>query len=162
MKLNALFVFVLTLAFLCSCKTDKEYEYEVNPVTVTKPGGEKTNRKSTTEFISIAYSDLFGTSIPQTKLVNLSIAYSSFGDLKIIEERIIKNLLNDSSAVIPNTPSVSGDTILFIRNSYKKFYNREPDEFEKHYWKELIQNNASVVPATIYYAMMTSDEYRFY
>jgi len=162
MKIYKQLFFLSTLIFFSACKTDKQYEYEVNPVTVTKPGGDKTNRKSTTEFISIAYSDLFGTSIPQSKLINLSIAYSSFGDLKVIEERIIKNLLNDSNVVIPNSPAVNGDTTIFISNSYKKFYNREPTEFEEHYWKELIQNNTNVTPSTIYYAMMTSDEYRFY
>ena len=152
----------ILLITLFACTTDKKYQYDVNPVTVSQQGGDKTNRKSTTEFISIAYSDLFGTYIPQSKLINLSIAYSSFGDLKVIEERIIKNFLNDSNAVVPSLPSVNGDTSLFIINSYKKFYNREPNEFEKHYWKELIHINVSATPATIYYAMMTSDEYRFY
>ena len=153
---------LVSLVFLFSCTTDKKYQYEVTPVNVGQEGTEKTNRKSTTEFISIAYSDVFGTNIPQSKLVNLSVAYSSFGDMKVIEERIIKNFLNDSTAVIPSLPSVNGDTTLFVVNSYKKFYNREPNQFEKHYWKELIRTNSLVTPVTIYYAMMTSDEYRFY
>jgi hypothetical protein len=156
-------IYIITIfIFVLSCTEEKKYQYEVVPVTVSKNNGEKNNRKSTTEFISIAYSDLFGTSIPQSRLINLSIAYSSFGDLKVIEERIIKNLLNDSNVVIPNTPSVGGDTILFVSNTYKKFFNREPNEFEKHYWIELIRNNSDVNPSSIYYAMMTSDEYRFY
>jgi hypothetical protein len=156
-----IYILIIFISLL-SCTEEKKYQYEVNPVTVSKNNGEKNNRKSTTEFISIAYSDLFGTSIPQTRLINLSIAYSSFGDLKVIEERIIKNLLNDSNVVIPTSPSVGGDTMLFVSNTYKKFFNREPNEFEKHYWKELISTNSDVNPSTIYYAMMTSDEYRFY
>lgn len=152
------------LSILCvlSCTEEKKYEYDVNPVKVGQDGTEKTNRKSTTEFISIAYSDLFGTNIPQSKLVNLSVAYSAFGDLKVIEERIISNFLNDSNVVVPAVPSVNGDTSLFIDNTYKKFYNRLPNEFEKHHWKQLIKTNSSVSPVTIYFAMMTSDEYRFF
>ena len=157
------FIFHLLLTILAfACTKEKKYQYEVNPVNVGGNASDKSNRKTTTEFISIAYSDLFNSAIPQSKLINLSVAYSSFGDLKIIEERIIKNFLNDTSVVIPTTVSVNGDTTLFIVNCYKKFFNREPGTFEKHFWKETIRTNTSVSPSIIYYAMMTSDEYRFY
>ncbi len=150
------------LVLLFSCTKDKKYQYEVDPVTVSQTDGDKTNVKTTTEFISIAYSDLYGNTISQTKLVNLSIAYTSFGDLKVIEERIIRNFLNDPAVIVPTQPSVGGDTALFITNCYRKFYNRDANEFEKYHWLELIRSNSAVTPATIYFAMMTSDEYRFY
>jgi hypothetical protein len=162
MKRKTSIVFSIILLAFFACTKEKKYQYEVNPVNVTQEASIKTNRKSTTEFISIAYADLFNTTIPQSKLVNLTLAYSSFGDLKVIEERIIQNFLNDSTANIPLQPSVNGDTLVFITNSYKKFYNRQPNEMEKHYWRELIRANSSVKPITIYYAIMTSDEYRFY
>jgi hypothetical protein len=152
---------LFTIAFF-SCSEEKKYQYGIDPVDVNQGGGQKTNQKSTTEFISIAYSDLYGTVIPQTKLVNLSVAYSSFGDLKVIEKRIIANFLNDTTINLPATPAVNGDTTLFITNAYKKFFNREPNEFEKFKWQELISTNTSVTPMTIYFALMTSDEYRFY
>lgn len=119
---NKILLFIMLTLFF-ACTKEKKYQYDINDVAVGQDGGNKTNQKSTTEFISIAYADLFGTNIPQTKLVNLSVVYSSFGDLKVIEERIISNLLNDSSAIIPALPSVSGDTILFIVNTYKKFFH---------------------------------------
>ncbi|REJ80936.1 MAG: hypothetical protein DWQ44_04250 [Bacteroidetes bacterium] len=155
-------IFFLIVPVILSCTKEKKYQYEVDPVSVSQSISDKTNQKSSAEFISIAYADLFGTSIPQTKLVNLSIAYSSFGDLKLIEDRIIRSFLNDTSAQIPVTPAVNGDTALFIRNTYIKFYNREPGEFEQQQWINLIRNNSAVNPTTIYYAIMTSDEYRFY
>jgi hypothetical protein len=148
---------------LTACTEEKEYQYEVNDVKVSQEGTEKTNRKSTSEFISIAYSDLYGTAIPQTKLVNLSIAYSSFGDLNVIEERIISNFLNDTGNIqLPPSISVNGDTSQFIVNTYRKFYNRNPNEFEKYKWMEMIRNDVSITPATMYFVFMTSDEYRFY
>ena len=150
------------LCFIFSCTEEKKYQYEVDPVGVGNGDGQKTNQKSTTEFISIAYSDLFGTSIPQSKLVNLSIAYNSFGDLKVIEERIISNLLNDTTIHLPISPALNGDTSLFISNTYKKLYNRDATAFEKYYFKESIRSNTNVTPVMVYYALMTSDEYRFY
>ena len=158
LKIALLVIFIVVFA----CTKEKKYQYEVNPVSVEQQSGDKSNRKTTTEFISIAYADLFARNIPQSKLINLSIAYSSFGDLKVIEEKIIKNFLNDSTVIIPSSISINGDTIMFIINSYKKFYNRNPNEFEKHYWKEIISSNAFINPSIIYYALMTSDEYRFY
>jgi hypothetical protein len=157
---NLLFISLFLLLF--SCTEDKKYQYEVNPIDVGNDGGAKTNQKSTTEFISIAYSDLYGTTISQAKLVNLSVAYNSFGDLKVIEQRIISNLLNDTTVHLPTTPAVNGDTTLFIVNAYKKFYNREPNAFEKFKWLDIIRNESGTTPTTIYYALMTSDEYRFY
>ncbi len=160
MKRAILYFFIVNL--LLSCTTKKEVEYEVDPVSVSASGGDKNNQKSTTEFISIAYADLFNTEISQTRLVNLSIAYSSFGDLRVIEDRIIRNFLNDTNAVIPASISVSGDTSVFISNSYKKFFNREATAFEKYQWLQLIRSNPSTSPLTVYYSLMTSDEYRFY
>lgn len=154
-------LFLLPLA-LFACKKETDYQYEVDPVSVSAAGGDKTNQKTTVEFISIAYADLFGTNIPQTKLVNLNTAYTSFGDKKVVEDLIIRNFLSDTAAVIPSALSVSGDTLLFVTNTYKKFYNREPNPFEQYFWRELIRRDANLSPRTIYYALMTSDEYRFY
>lgn len=152
---------VLILMFL-SCSKEKQYQYEVNNVDVSGGTGAKNNQKSTTEFISIAYADLFNTTIPQSKLINLSVAYNSFGDLKVIEDRIIRNLLNTPGANIPASFSVSGDTTQFVVNCYRKFFNRDPNELEKYYWKGLIRTNNNVTPMIVYYSLMTSDEYRFY
>lgn len=150
------------LIFFSSCTAEKEYQYEVDTVSIDQEGSDKSNQKSTDEFIAIAYADLFGTTIPQNKLVNLNTAYTAFGDKKVIEERIVRNFLNDPAVIIPSQPAVGGDTVLFIVQCYEKFYNRTPTEFEKYNWKKLIAGDPNVKPLTIYYAMMTSDEYRFY
>lgn len=155
-------ILFLSLVLFFSCKKEKQYQYEVDPVNVSDGSGDKPNQKSTIEFISIAYTDLFNTTIPQSKLINLSVAYNSFGDLKVIEDRIIRNLLNTPGVNIPSSVSVNGDTTQFIVNCYRKFYNRDPNELEKFFWKKSIATNTSVTPMIVYYTMMTSDEYRFY
>jgi hypothetical protein len=160
--MKKLILFSFLLCVISSCTKEKQYQYDVNTVTVNTGTGDKPNQKSTTEFISIAYADLFNTTIPQSKLINLSVAYSSFGDLKVIEDRIIRNLLNTPGVSIPSAISVNGDTSQFVVNCYRKFYNRDPNELEKFYWKKLIATNTNVNPMVVYYSMMTSDEYRFY
>jgi hypothetical protein len=156
-----LFISLLIIS-ASSCKKEKTFVYDVNTVNVNSETGEKINAKTTTEFISIAYSDLFGNTISQDKLFKLNIAYTSFGDKKLIEDRIIRNFLNDASVIIPSDQNMRSDIPAFITNAYKKFFNRLPDEFEKYYLVNLIQTDTDVTAVDIYYSMMTSTEYRYY
>ena len=48
-----------------ACQPDKSYVFEVNPVEVSQVGVDKNNLKSDLEFLSLAFSDLFGESISQ-------------------------------------------------------------------------------------------------
>lgn len=147
-----------------SCKKDppKTYIYGVNGTTVTQDGVAKPNVKSTLEFISIAYSDLFGTTIDQTTLTELGTAYSAFGDKKLIEDLIIRNFLNSQNASIPTVTQMNSDVKQFVVNTYKKFYNREPNEFELWQFTNLINSDSTMTPEMVYYAFMTSNEYRYY
>jgi hypothetical protein len=94
--------------------------------------------------------------------VQLSTVYLAFGDKKLIEDRILLNMLSQPNVQIPSVPHVNGDTTQFIVNTYKKLYNRDPDAFEKYYLKEQIRLNTAMTPRVIYYALMTADEYRYY
>ncbi len=149
-------------AVLFSCKKDPEYIYDVNDVSVTQPGVSKPNVKSTIEFISIAYSDLFGTTISAGELTDLSLCYLAFGDKKFIEDLIIRNFLNDPGVIIPSQTSMNADVSAFVQATYRKFYNRDPNEFEKWQVVNYINSNSGATPELVYYAFMTSDEYRHY
>ena len=158
--------FVGIIFLLNSCKKDKEkvydYVYNVNDEYVNQTGVNKPNVKSTLEFISIAYSDLFGTTIGQGDLTNLSLAYIAFGDRKFIEDMIIRNFLNKSGVIIPTKSEMTADVQTFVKNTYRKFYNRDPNEFEKWQIVNNINSDANATPELVYYAFMTSDEYRYY
>ena len=52
-------IFLIGLFLQSSCKKENDYIYQLQDVNVKQTGSEKNNSKSTTEFISIAYSDLF-------------------------------------------------------------------------------------------------------
>ncbi len=153
---------VTVMLLFAACKKEDTYLYEVNPVNVQTAGSQKTNVKTTTEFISIAYTDLFAKSIAQADLMKLNTVYVAFGDKKLIEDRIIRNFLTKPGVQIPTLPSVNGDTAAFVTKTYRKFYNRDPDAFEAYYLKEQIRLNTAMTPLVIYYTFMTSDEYRYY
>jgi hypothetical protein len=163
MKKIFLFVFICCAA-ACTKEIEKResYVYDINDVNVSQQGNTKDVPKTTTEFISIAYADLFSTTISNSKLVEISTAYASFGDKKLIEDRIIRQFLADTTIVIPTATVMRNDIPLFITQSYGRFFNRTPSDFEKNYLSNMIQNDSTITPAMLYYSFMTSNEYRYY
>jgi hypothetical protein len=159
MKINTLLIAII-IFLTASCK--KDYVYEVEDVTVSQDDGEKNNVKTTTEFISIVYSDLFSTNIPTNTLVNLQTAYDAFGDKKLIEDRIVRHLLDSSAVQIPVAATMRANIPLFVDETILKFFNRTPDAFEKYFISNIIQSNTDITPVMVYYACLTSDEYRYY
>lgn len=153
---------LLLLSLSLACKKEKTYLYGVNDVTVKQEGAVKPSVKTTTEFISIAYADIFGTTIPANDLTQLSVLYSAFGDKKLMENMIIKNFLNAPGVAIPTKAQMNADITSFLQNTYTKFLNRTPNEFELYGTKVLVQADTSITPELIYYGMLTSNEYRHY
>lgn len=160
-KIKKTFLFALLLC-AAACTKETTYLYQVNDVNVSQSGNNKTTAKTTTEFISIAYADLFSTTISNAKLVELNLVYSSFGDKKLIEDRIIRQFLADTLLTLPAAVDMRNDIPFFITKSYNKFFNRNPNDFEKNYLNNFIQNDTNITPAMLYYSFMTSNEYRYY
>ena len=156
-------ILFLILISLGSCSKDEtNYIYEVEDVKITKPGAQKPNIKTSTEYISIAYSDIYGTTISTDLLNDLKKSYISFGDIGITEDLIIRNFLNNPTAQIPTVIDMNNDITKFVIDTYKKVYNRTPNEYEEWFLTNLIQNNSDVTPKVVYYSLMTSNEYRQY
>ena len=156
-------IFLLSILTLVSCKKEKKVTYHVNDVNITQNSAVKDHLKSTTEFISIAYSDIFGTVITTAKLADLSTMYRAFGDKKLIEEMVIKNFLNESTIQIPQIDRTSEITVQnFVNNSYKKLFNRTPDEYELWFVTDRIIKDSDLNAELIYFSLMTANEYRYY
>lgn len=155
---------LLLLAMLLtqSCKKELIYTYEVDQVEVEQPGAVKPNVKSDLEVLSIAYSDLFGTSIPADQLEALSLSYQSFGDKRLVMDMVILNFLNDPGAQVPTDAAMRANIESFVEDCYKKFFVREPSAFEKWFVSDMIRKDANLTPDVVYYGFMTSTEYRFY
>jgi hypothetical protein len=144
------------------CKKETTYIYEVDDVLVTKDQSEKTVSKTMVEFISIAYADVFGLTISQNDLGQLSLLYLAFGDKVLIEDVLVKNMLNSPEANLPSDLEMRSNIEVYVKNAYLKLYNREPNELENFTLSKKISDNPDMTSAMVYYAMMTSNEYRFY
>ena len=156
-------IFLLSILTLVSCKKEKKVTYHVNDVNITQNAAVKDHLKSTTEFISIAYSDIFGTVISTDKLADLSTMYKAFGDKKLIEEMVIKNFLNEPTIQISQIDRTSEITIQnFVTDSYKKLFNRTPDEYELWFVADSIVKDSDLTAELVYFSLMTANEYRYY
>lgn len=148
------------IIFLFSCKKDSLVVFEIEDVEISQEGIDKPNVKTDIEFISIAYTDLFDRAISNDELIALRSTYTAFGDTKLVEDLIIRNFLNNNEVVIPTTAQMKGDIEGFVSQTYKKFFNRAPNEFELWFLVNEINDNDTVTPELIYYSVMTSNEYR--
>ena len=156
-------IFIFSVLLLFSCKKEKKITYQLNDVTIENNTANKDHLKSTIEFISIAYSDIFGTVISTNKLAELSQIYKAFGDKKLIEQMVIKNFLNEPSIQIPQIDRSSSSTInIFVQNIYTKLYNRTPDEYELWFVADMITKDNDLTSELIYFSLMTANEYRYY
>jgi len=153
---------VLGIVLIPSCKKETFFTYEVDDVRVAKERGKKGTPKSTVEFISIAYTDILGTTITQSQLSQLSLIYLAFGDKRLLEDLLVRNMLNSPSAQLPANNEMRADISSFVRQTYLRIYNREPDELELFELSKRIETNTTLSVAGVYFALMTSDEYRYY
>lgn len=157
-----LLVLAIVVLTVSSCKKETDFVYEVNEVQVSKDKIGKGIPKTTVEFISIAYSDLVGSTISQNDLSRVTLLYLAFGDKRLIEDLLIKNIVNSPVVNITTEEVMRNDISAFINSTYLKLFNREPNEVELYTLRKQISENANITPKLVYYAMMTSDEYRYY
>ncbi|MFK7922114.1 MAG: hypothetical protein AB8H47_09165 [Bacteroidia bacterium] len=154
---------LFSIALLVSCQGGQDvYLYEVNEVEIKTTNLDKSNLKTDLEFLSLAYSDLFGTTISENALSQMVNSYNSVGDKLLIADYIILNMLNAPGASLPTDQEMRADIESFVKDTYKKFYVREPTEYERWHFQQLIEQDTDIRPEQIYYAFLTSDEYRYY
>jgi hypothetical protein len=161
-SMKNLMLLAIALFLLNGCKKETDFVYEVNDVQVSKDKIGKGIPKTTVEFISIAYSDLVGSTISQNDLSRVTLLYLAFGDKRLIEDLLIKNIVNSPVVNIPTEEVMRNDITAFINSTYLKLFNREPNEVELYTLRKQISENPNITPKLVYYAMMTSDEYRYY
>ena len=153
---------IVLLLLIAACKKDTQYQYQVQSQQLYQNAAQKTNLKTTDQFISIAYNDLYNTSITTTQLGNLNVCLLALGDHATMQDMIVKNLLIQATTQIPDSAAMRTNIPVFVTQTYLKFYNRQPTAEEAWKMQELIQQNAGISPQMIYYSMMTSNEYRYY
>ncbi len=158
--MRAFKLILLLIPIIWAC--EKPTIYEVDTLQVYSDGGEKINRKTSSEFISIAFADLFGSAPTAAELSNFNLVYEAFGDPEFIEDLIVRNLINDPRSDIPSQSEMKADPESFVQEAYLSLYNRPAQESEVYFLREYIESTPDLLPTTIYYGMMTSEEYRYY
>ncbi len=145
-----------------SCNNVKRYIYQVQEQELYQTAAQKLNLKTTDQFISIAYSHLFGISIANNELAKYNVSLQALGDKTTMQDMIVKSMINRGGVQLITDANMRSDIPAFIESTYLRFYNRKPNEFERWKMKDLIEKNTDATPKMIYYSMMTSDEYRYY
>ena len=98
-KRKFLFTAFALVAFLFSCKKeivqnniyDNVY-YEVTPQVLYENNAQKNKQKTSLQYISILYTDLFNQSIPSSNLVDLSELILSICDKGIANDMILQQI----------------------------------------------------------------------
>lgn len=163
MKKITIYLALFLISFT-SCKKDKDevVAYDIAEQKVSKTQGEKINQKTDQEYVSILFSDLFDEPITNNDLTTIANVTASFGDKTVINEMLVQNFLNEPGVKIPTNDAMRADPDKFIRDMYRKFLTREPNEFESYYIKDLIVKNEDITPEVLYYSIVTCNEYLFY
>lgn len=160
---HLLLYFILCTLLFSSCK-EKTYIYEVNDILVTPNNAEKDKRKTTEQYLSILYANLYQQALSPNQLVDLSDIIASIGDKQVAYETVVAKMMSDSEvhALLPTAEDMRNDIELFIKNTYQRFFVRFPTEAEKTYWVNYIESHPNITPEHIYFAFATCDEYYYY
>lgn len=152
----------LVFAIFSGCKKQEVVKYTLNEQYVSSSNANKANLKSDLQLITIMHADVFGTSISSEELKALNQAYISFGDKDIVIDRITQYFLTNAGAIVPSNAAMRADIDQFIVDSYVRFYIRQPNEAEVWYLRKIIEDNTSMTPRDVYYALLTAEEYKYY
>ena len=138
--------------------------YGINDVPIYSSNVEKKKQKTSAQYLSTSYSDLYQSTISSNDLVNLSSILRASGDKILMSELIINNFLNNQvvQGFLPTQAEMNSDLDSFIKNTYLRFYLREPSELENYQLKNMIQQDTEITPEMIYLAFASSNEYWFY
>jgi len=165
------FGILLLLLLLSGCRTETliiretevdNYIYGVDGETIYTSNVEKTLQKSSDQYLSILYANLFQTPIPANILASTGEIRLATGDKQLADELILNALVNGGAALIPSNQAMRADVEGFIEATYRRFFLRNPSPYELYELKVLIEGDPELTPELIYQAFALSNEYKFY
>lgn len=136
--------------------------FQVDTVYVYSSNVEKTKQKTSSQYLSILYADIFQQTIPTRTLTDLDQLGLALGDKTLANSLVINNFLNALAAIIPTDAQMRSDIPAFVEDTYRRFYLRKPTQYEKHYLINVIEGDPGLTPILIYFAFAQSNEYLFY
>ena len=156
--MKLLFPIWIVLLSLTGCSEKKD----LGEISVTSTPIKKRQTKTHSQFIQIAYIDLFNKTITPQRFNRAKQIFDSQGDDDINFRLFIKQLLDDPGIILPSKKFIQKDTEKFVVESYLKFYGRRPNGYEKKLLIDDIKRDQTVSAATIYYILMTTEEYKMF
>ena len=169
-KTNFLLFFIAVFLF-SSCKKETtivnqpvvdNYIYDINGENLYQSNVEKDKQKTSEQYISILYANLFQSSVPQNDLVELAELRLCIGDKQAADELILNNFVNSGNTTIPTDAEMRADIDKFIEATYLRFFLRNPNAYEIFELKKEIEEDDELTPELIYQAFALSNEYKFY
>ncbi|MBT6013971.1 MAG: hypothetical protein HOG85_04045 [Flavobacteriales bacterium] len=154
---------ILLLCFpllFSSCRKDDVYE--LNEINATSYNANKNKLKSSNQFISILYANLFQEALSANELVEISRCIQSIGDKEVAHEIILSNFMNKEGVIIPSNSIMRDDLNLFIEESYKRFFVRDITEAEREFFLSFFESHPNVSAEMVYMAFSLSNEYQYY
>jgi hypothetical protein len=136
--------------------------YELNEINATSYNANKNKLKSSNQFISILYANLFQEALSANELVEISRCIQSIGDKEVTHEIILSNFMNKEGVIIPSDSIMRDDLNLFIEESYKRFFVRDITEAEREFFLSFFESHPNVSAEMVYMAFSLSNEYQYY
>ncbi len=169
--MNKLFLMLLifTGIFASSCKKEivqnhiyDNVIYLLDDVPIYSSALEKTKKKTNEQFLTILYADLFNQAISSNQLAEMALLISAVGDKLMIRELIISSFMNAGSVSLPTDSDMRNNVDDFVTDTYIKFFVRLPNEYERYYLTNLIDEDLDLSPELIYTSFALSTEYLYY
>lgn len=161
-KLGLICLFIAGSFFSACKKQETKYEYTVNNENILPSNVNKTRLKSTDQYVSILYANLFQKALSANSLFAISQCFDSVGDQILARQILIANLMKKPGVIIPSNADMNADMDKFITETYVRFYVRNPTESEKEYLKKTIKADPNITAELVYISFALSDEYMYY
>ena len=155
-----LFLLLCFSLLFSSCRKDDVYE--LNEINATSYNANKNKLKSTNQFISIVYANLFQEALSANELVEISRCIQSIGDKQVAHEIVLSNFMNKEGVIIPSDSLMRDDLNLFIEETYKRFFVRDITEAEREFFLSFFESHPNVSAEMVYMAFSLSNEYQYY
>jgi hypothetical protein len=146
---------------LLGCKEETNL-YEVNDLNVLPVNSEKDKPKTSAQYISILYTNLFQEAIGPNKMLEAQKAIESIGDKQIAYDILVSKYMNDDRVVLPTDSFMRADPETFVRDTYKRFLIRQPTEAELKWMINYIESRPNLTTELVYFAFATSNEHFHY
>ena len=155
-------ILILLLVTAQSCKQDDYVVFEIEEQTILPVNAEKDKDKTNVQYISILYTNLFRKAMSPNDMLDALNAIEFIGDKQVAFDILVSKYMNSNEVVIPSDEEMREDPEKFIRDTYKRFFVRQPTQAELTWMKNYINSRQDVTAELIYFAFATSNEHFHY